>query len=44
MERYDYAELGEFINVGSGQELTIRELAAKIGKAVGFRGKISLGT
>ena len=40
MENYDYAELGEFINVGSGQELTIRELAAKIGKAVGFHGKI----
>ena len=41
MEEHDYAELGEFINVGSGEELTIRELAAKVGKAVGFHGRIS---
>ena len=40
MEKFGYADLGEFINVGSGQELTIRELAEKVGKAVGFTGKI----
>jgi GDP-L-fucose synthase len=40
MEKHDYATLGEFINLGSGEELTIAELAAKVGKAVGFTGKI----
>ncbi len=40
MEKYDYAEVGEFINLGSGTELTIRELAEKIAKIVGFTGRI----
>lgn len=40
MEKYDYAEVGEFINLGSGTELTIRELAEKIAKVVGFTGRI----
>lgn len=40
MEKHDYKDLGEFINLGSGSELTIRELAGKVGKAVGFTGKI----
>ena len=30
MERYDYKDIGEFVNIGSGVELTIRELAEKI--------------
>lgn len=30
MERYDYKDTGEFVNIGSGLELTIRELAEKI--------------
>ncbi len=41
MEKHDYADLGEFINVGTGQELTIRELAKKVGKAVGFEGRVT---
>lgn len=44
MEKYDYADLGEFINLGSGSELTIRELAKKVGKAVGFEGEIRWDT
>ena len=40
MERCNYAQVGEFINLGSGSELTIRELAEKVGMIVGFRGKI----
>lgn len=40
MERFDYPELGEFINLGSGSELSIRELAEKIARAVGFEGRI----
>jgi len=37
MERY---EGWDPINIGSGQELTIGELAEKIGQVVGFRGEI----
>jgi GDP-L-fucose synthase len=40
MERYDYGDIGEFINIGSESELTIRELAEKVAKAVGFHGRI----
>jgi GDP-L-fucose synthase len=40
MEKYDYADVGEFINLGSGKELTIRELAEKVAKAVGFAGRV----
>jgi GDP-L-fucose synthase len=38
MERYNAADLGEFVNIGTGSELTIAELAAEIAGAVGFRG------
>ena len=37
MKRYDGSEI---INVGWGEDLTIRELAAAIGEAVGFPGRI----
>ncbi len=37
MEQYSDPEI---INVGSGQEVTIAELAAMVGKAVGFKGAI----
>jgi len=40
MERHDYADVGEFINLGSGSELTIRELAEKVARIVGFEGRI----
>ncbi len=30
MERYDYKDIGEFVNIGSGLELTIRDLAEKV--------------
>ena len=40
MEKHEYAELGEFINLGSGVELTIAELAEKIGRALGFTGRV----
>jgi len=40
MEKHDYKDLGEFINLGSGSELTIRELAEKVAKAVGFTGEV----
>ena len=37
MERYDNSEQ---INVGTGQEVSIKDLASKISKAVGFNGEI----
>jgi GDP-L-fucose synthase len=40
MEKCDYSDIGEFINLGSGSELTIRELALKVARAVGYEGEI----
>jgi GDP-L-fucose synthase len=37
MEHYDSSEL---INVGCGEDITIRELAAMVGKVVGYSGKV----
>ncbi len=37
MERYSEEQ---FVNIGSGSEVTIRELAATAGRIVGFRGEI----
>lgn len=40
LENKDYAEVGELINVGSGKELTIRQLAETIQKIVGYTGTV----
>ena len=40
MERYNAADVGEFINIGVGKEITIREAAELIAEIVGFRGKL----
>jgi GDP-L-fucose synthase len=40
MERHGARELGEFVNVGTGSDLTIAELAAEIAAVVGFRGEL----
>ncbi len=40
LEKVDAAEAGELINVGSGQECTIRELAVAVAEAGGYRGEI----
>ncbi len=40
MEYCNAEELGELINVGSGYDLEIRELAAKVARIVGFHGDI----
>jgi len=44
MANKDYAEVGEFINVGSGSEVTIRQLAETVGRIVGFTGEIRWDT
>ncbi len=40
MERYNAADVGEFINIGVGREITIREAAQLITEVVGFRGNL----
>ena len=42
MENKSHEDIGKFINIGSGKEVTIKELAELIKKVVGFEGKIKL--
>jgi GDP-L-fucose synthase len=41
MERYNSADLGEFVNIGIGREISIRELAELVAEVVGFSGKLT---
>lgn len=40
METYDAGQIGEFVNIGTGTDLTIRELARLIKEIVGYTGRI----
>lgn len=40
MERYNASDIGEFVNVGTGKEITIRELAELVADVIGFRGRL----
>ncbi|MCK4650909.1 GDP-L-fucose synthase [Candidatus Babeliales bacterium] len=40
MQNYDYKDIGEIINVGTGQDIRIKDLAKLIKNIVGFEGKI----
>jgi len=40
MENFDEKDIGEFINIGTGQDLTIKDLAGLISDIVGYEGKI----
>ena len=44
MENFDYSEIGEFVNIGVGKDITIRELAELIKGVVGFGGEIRYNT
>ena len=44
MEKYNAPDIGEFVNVGTGKETTIRELAELVAEVVGFRGKLVFDT
>lgn len=44
MEKYDYTEIGSFVNIGVGEDLTIRELAESIRKVVGYQGELVFNT
>ena len=41
MGNYNYKEIGEFVNVGTGEEINIKDLANLIKEIVSFDGKIS---
>lgn len=40
MEKFDYRTIGEFINIGAGEDITIRDLAYLIKEIVDFGGEI----
>jgi len=40
MRKYDYKNIGEFINIGTGSDLRIKDLAAIVKKVVGYQGEI----
>ncbi len=40
MRKYGYADIGEFVNIGTGQDIRIRDLAAMIREIVGFAGDV----
>jgi GDP-L-fucose synthase len=42
MEKFRAAEIGEFVNIGTGEDLTIRELAELVVKVVGYSGRLRL--
>jgi GDP-L-fucose synthase len=44
MERYSAAEVGEVVNVGTGRDVTIRELAGIVMDVVGYRGDLNWDT
>lgn len=44
MERCEAEEIGQFVNIGVGQDVTIRELACIIASVVGFKGEIRFDT
>ena len=44
MERCNAADLGEFVNIGCGQEITICKLAELVAEVVGFKGELTFDT
>ncbi|MBI5633939.1 MAG: GDP-L-fucose synthase [Nitrospirae bacterium] len=40
MERYDAEQIGEFVNIGMGSDLSIKELAEMVRRVAGFEGAI----
>lgn len=41
MQNFHAEDVGEFVNIGSGSDLSIKELAELIAKIVGYRGEIN---
>jgi GDP-L-fucose synthase len=40
MEKYDYKDIGEIINIGCGQDISIKEVAEMIQSIVGYEGEL----
>ena len=40
MENYDYKKIGEFVNIGTGNDIRIKDLAALVKEIIGFEGHI----
>lgn len=40
MQNYSFKEIGEFVNIGTGRDIQIRDLAELIKEVVGFEGEI----
>ena len=41
MEKYSAKDIGEFVNIGAGKDITIKEIAKIVSETVGFSGDIS---
>lgn len=44
MQNYDQHDIGEIINIGCGQDISIKDLAGKIRDVVGYTGKVHWDT
>jgi GDP-L-fucose synthase len=44
MQNYSHKDIGEFINIGSGEDLNIKEIAGEVAHVVGFKGEIRWDT
>lgn len=44
MEKCNASDIGEFVNIGAGKEISIRELAELIAEITGFRGNLVFDT
>jgi GDP-L-fucose synthase len=44
MENKDFQDIGEFVNIGSGSEVTIKELSQTIAAIVGYAGEVTWDT
>lgn len=42
MENHGHREIGEFVNIGTGNDITIKGLAELVAETVGFKGRIEL--
>lgn len=40
MERYDAEQIGDFVNIGTGEEISIGDLARMISEVVGYKGTL----
>ena len=44
MNNYDYKDIGEFVNIGTGEDVKIKDLATMIKEIVGYKGEVKWNT